>query len=34
LPAADLRFTPIVEVNYDAGETVGWPAFVREIEAV
>jgi 4-amino-4-deoxy-L-arabinose transferase-like glycosyltransferase len=34
LPAADLRYTPIVQVNYDAGETVGWPAYVREIAAV
>lgn len=33
LPAADLRFTPIVPVNDDAGETVGWPASVREIAA-
>ena len=23
--------TPIVALNYDAGETIGWPAFVREI---
>ena len=34
LPAADLRHTPIVQLNYDAGETVGWPAYVREIAAV
>ena len=34
LPAADLRSTPIVQVNYDAGDTVGWPAYVREIAAV
>ena len=34
LPVADLRSTPIVQVNYDAGETVGWPAYVREIAAV
>ena len=34
LPAADLRYTPIVQLNYDAGETVGWPAYVREIAAV
>jgi len=26
------RFTtPIVTLNYDAGETIGWPAFVAEI---
>ena len=34
LPAADLRHTPIVQLNYDVGETVGWPAYVREIAAV
>jgi hypothetical protein len=26
-----LRHTPVVSLNYDAGETVGWQAFVREI---
>ena len=31
VPAQDLHKTPIVALNYDAGETVGWPAFVREI---
>jgi hypothetical protein len=34
IPAADLHDTPIVKLNYDAGETVGWPAFVREIADV
>jgi 4-amino-4-deoxy-L-arabinose transferase-like glycosyltransferase len=31
LPASSLHSTPIVALNYDAGETVGWPAFVGEI---
>jgi hypothetical protein len=34
LPVADLHRTAIVALNYDAGETVGWPAYVREIGAV
>jgi hypothetical protein len=34
LPAADRRYTPIVQLDYDAGETVGWPAYVHEIAAV
>jgi 4-amino-4-deoxy-L-arabinose transferase-like glycosyltransferase len=34
VPAADLHDTPIVAVNYDAGETVAWPTYVREIAAV
>jgi len=34
IPAANLRYTPIVAVNYDAGETVGWPGYVHEIAAV
>src|SRR5215469_18369388 len=25
--------TPIVTLNYDAGETIGWPAFVAELAA-
>jgi 4-amino-4-deoxy-L-arabinose transferase-like glycosyltransferase len=29
-----VRHTPIVALNYDAGETIGWPAYVREIGAV
>jgi dolichyl-phosphate-mannose-protein mannosyltransferase len=34
VPVADLHDTPVVAVNYDAGETVGWPAYVREIASV
>ena len=34
VPVADLHKTSIVALNYDAGETVGWPAYVREIAAV
>jgi 4-amino-4-deoxy-L-arabinose transferase-like glycosyltransferase len=33
LPVSVLHNTPIVAVNYDAGETVGWPAFVEQIAA-
>ena len=31
LPVTILHDTPIVSLNYDTGETVGWPAFVAEI---
>jgi hypothetical protein len=31
VPVADVHKTPIVGLNYDAGETIGWPAFVAEI---
>jgi len=34
VPVADLHATPVVSLNYDAGETVGWPAYVREIASV
>lgn len=34
MPAGDWRHTPVVSLNYDAGETVGWQAFVREIGTV
>ena len=34
LPVTALSATPIVEINYDAGETVGWPAFVRTVAGV
>jgi hypothetical protein len=34
LPVASLHRTPIVDINYDAGETVGWPGYVRQIAAV
>ena len=33
LPVTVLHDTPIVSVNYDAGETVAWPTFVAEIAA-
>ncbi|MDN4171459.1 glycosyltransferase family 39 protein [Nocardioides sp. SOB77] len=32
VPAEHLHRTPVVAVNYDAGETVGWPAFVAAVE--
>jgi Dolichyl-phosphate-mannose-protein mannosyltransferase len=34
LPVTVVHDTPIVALNYDAGETIGWPAFVREIASV
>lgn len=37
LPVVPVRYlaaTPIVDINYDAGETVGWPAFVRTVARV
>jgi 4-amino-4-deoxy-L-arabinose transferase-like glycosyltransferase len=34
LPASLVHDSPIVALNYDAGETIGWPAFVREIAVV
>lgn len=34
VPVADVHNTPIVALNYDAGETIGWPAYVRQIAAV
>jgi hypothetical protein len=33
VPVSAVHRTPIVALNYDAGETIGWPAFVREIAA-
>jgi hypothetical protein len=33
LPAGALHRTPIVALNYDEGETVGWPAYVGQIAA-
>jgi hypothetical protein len=33
VPVSVVHDTPIVALNYDAGETIGWPAFVREIAA-
>jgi Dolichyl-phosphate-mannose-protein mannosyltransferase len=32
VPVASLASTPVVDINYDAGETVGWDAFTREVE--
>jgi hypothetical protein len=34
LPVSVVHQTPIVALNYDTGETIGWPAFVGEIAAV
>ncbi|MFI9509563.1 hypothetical protein [Nocardia sp. NPDC052566] len=34
LPVATLKDSPVLAVNYDAGETVGWPEFAREIGEV
>lgn len=33
LPVSVVHDTPIVALNYDAGETIGWPAFVHQIAA-
>ena len=34
LPLAQLHASPVVALNYDAGETVAWPAFVSQIAGV
>jgi 4-amino-4-deoxy-L-arabinose transferase-like glycosyltransferase len=34
VPVGDLHRTPVIDMNYDAGETVGWPTYVRQIAAV
>jgi 3-(3-hydroxy-phenyl)propionate hydroxylase len=34
VPVTAVHDTPIVKLNYDAGETIGWPAFVQEIAQV
>ncbi|WP_244467264.1 glycosyltransferase family 39 protein [Nocardia vulneris] len=34
LPVSMLKDTPVLAVNYDAGETIGWPEFVRQVGAV
>ena len=34
LPVRALAVTPIVDINYDAGETVGWPAFAATVADV
>ena len=31
VPVGSLHDTPVVDVNYDAGETVGWPSYVDQI---
>jgi 4-amino-4-deoxy-L-arabinose transferase-like glycosyltransferase len=33
VPVGRLAATPVVDVNYDAGETVGWPAFAATVVA-
>ena len=34
LPARWLPYTPILDINTDAGETIGWPAFVATVGQV
>ncbi len=34
LPVRALAVTPVVDINYDAGETVGWPAFAATVATV
>ena len=34
LPESVVHYTPLVALNYDAGETIGWPAYVRQIATV
>jgi hypothetical protein len=34
LPLSAVHDSPIVALNYDAGETIAWPTYVREIAAV
>jgi 4-amino-4-deoxy-L-arabinose transferase-like glycosyltransferase len=34
VPAEELADTPIPDIHYDAGETVGWPAFAATLAAV
>jgi hypothetical protein len=34
VPADDLHKTPVVDVDYDAGETVAWPTYVSQIASV
>ncbi|MEU8899007.1 glycosyltransferase family 39 protein [Nocardia sp. NPDC048505] len=34
LPVSELRDAPVLAVNYDAGETIGWPRFAAQIGRV
>lgn len=34
LPVSTLRDSPVLAINYDAGETIGWPEFVARIGEV
>ncbi|MET0864580.1 MAG: glycosyltransferase family 39 protein [Nakamurella sp.] len=34
VPVEELHETPIVDINYDAGETVGWPEFTSAVADV
>ncbi|MEV5839913.1 glycosyltransferase family 39 protein [Nocardia sp. NPDC052112] len=34
LPVAVLKDSPVLAINYDAGETIGWPQLVRRIAEV
>ncbi|WP_282784438.1 MULTISPECIES: glycosyltransferase family 39 protein [unclassified Nocardia] len=34
LPVSAIPESPVPEVNYDAGETIGWPEFVRQIAEI
>jgi hypothetical protein len=34
LPSAQLHASPVVALNYDAGETVAWPTYVSQIAGV
>ncbi|MCU1642436.1 MAG: glycosyltransferase family 39 protein [Nocardia sp.] len=31
LPVATIRDSPVLAINFDAGETIGWPGFVHQI---
>ncbi|MFE9580656.1 hypothetical protein ACFYO1_30060 [Nocardia sp. NPDC006044] len=34
LPISMLKDSPVLGINYDAGETIGWPEFIRQIGQV
>ncbi|MBL1074835.1 glycosyltransferase family 39 protein [Nocardia sp. 2] len=34
LPVTSVRESPVLEINYDAGETIGWPVFVDHIAEI